>query len=303
MLLAAVTAVTMMCAGSVTAGAVKITKNPSGTTSVSYEASDWYLVYDPNANWTIVADGTIRTSFSNKVLEIHMPKDLYDFGCKQVSEGNIFEILAAKDDNYICWHSFSDGTYNAFVKKDGESYHCFERFVTDAETKDKDGFYSEAVLKLLLADDCPDSVLRDLESEFSSGDVYLYVSYFKEFGDDGTYLLSEKISYSVRGDDSEESASSQIVLKKTTLTAKRSGDKIKLSWKKVDGAEKYQIYYREKGESKYKKLATVSGSKTSYSASKLDKSKTYQFKIRSYAESNGEKIYSKFSKVKTVASK
>lgn len=104
-----------------------------------------------------------------------------------------------------------------------------------------------------------------------------------------------------KGDYSgEQTLTFQIVPKKTTLTAKKSGEKIKLSWKKADGAEKYVIYYREKGESKYKKLATVSGSKTSYSTSKLDKSKTYQFKIRSYAESNGKKYYSSYSKVVTT---
>lgn len=65
-------------------------------------------------------------------------------------------------------------------------------------------------------------------------------------------------------------------------------------------AEKYVIYYREKGSGKYKTLATVSGSKTSYSTSKLDKSKTYQFKIRSYAESDGKKYYSSYSKAVTA---
>lgn len=101
----------------------------------------------------------------------------------------------------------------------------------------------------------------------------------------------------------EKTLTFQIVPKKATLTAKRSGEKITLSWDAVKGVEKYQIYYREKGESKYKKLATVSGSKTSYSTSKPDKNRTYQFKIRSYAESNGKKVYSKFSKVKTVTAK
>ncbi len=95
-------------------------------------------------------------------------------------------------------------------------------------------------------------------------------------------------------------SATEITLKKTTLTAKKSGEKITLSWKKVDGAEKYQIYYREKGSSKYKKLTTVSESKTSYSTSKLDKNKIYQFKIRSYVESNGKKYYSGYSKVVTT---
>ncbi len=92
----------------------------------------------------------------------------------------------------------------------------------------------------------------------------------------------------------------QIVPKKTILTAKRSGEKITFQWDAVKGAEKYEIFYREKGEDQYKKFATVSGKKTNYSTTELAKNKTYQFQIRSYKKSNGEKVYSKFSKVVTV---
>lgn len=92
----------------------------------------------------------------------------------------------------------------------------------------------------------------------------------------------------------------RIIPKTTVLSAEQNGGKINLSWKKTAGAKKYQIYYREKGAEKYKKLAAVSGAKTEYLTSRLDKNKTYQFKIRSYAESDGEKYYSKFSKAVTV---
>lgn len=113
--------------------------------------------------------------------------------------------------------------------------------------------------------------------------------------------VSKAVRYNFSNEIKDKSSSStEIALKATALTAKKSDGKIKLSWKKVDGAEKYQIYYREKGESKYKKLTTVSAGKTSYSTSKLDKNKTYEFKIRSYAESGGKKVYSKYSKTVTV---
>lgn len=113
--------------------------------------------------------------------------------------------------------------------------------------------------------------------------------------------VSKAVRYNFSNEIKDKSSSStEIALKATALTVKKSDGKIKLSWKKVDGAEKYQIYYREKGESKYKKLTTVSAGKTSYSTSKLDKNKTYEFKIRSYAESGGKKVYSKYSKTVTV---
>lgn len=306
MLLAAVTAVTMMFAGSVTAGAITVIENPDGSARVSYDSGDWYVVYDPSTSWVSNTGGTMSASLFRKVLEIHMPEGLYESCYEQVSEGKIFEIVAGNADICFAWHLFPGYTYNAFfVKvKDGETYNCFESSEAITENVDGGEFSSEKIIKLLLSDDCPDFVIQCLESGFKSEDFSIIASCFEDFGKPGIYFLNnEKVSYSVRDKSPEESASSQTALKKTTLTAKRSGNKIKLSWKKVDGAEKYQIYYREKGESKYKRLVTVSGSKTSYSTSKLDKSKTYQFKIRSYAESNGEKIYSKFSKVKTVDSK
>ena len=66
----------------------------------------------------------------------------------------------------------------------------------------------------------------------------------------------------------------------TALTADKSGSKLKLSWDKVDGAAKYQIYYSTDGK-KFKKLATISGSRTSTSVSGLNFSKyDYKFTIR-----------------------
>lgn len=87
----------------------------------------------------------------------------------------------------------------------------------------------------------------------------------------------------------------RIVPKKTTLKVKKSGNKAVLSWDKIKGAEKYEIYCSTNG-GKYKKISTLSGSKTSYTVSKLDfKKNTYKFKIRSYAKSDGEIFYSPYS--------
>lgn len=141
----------------------------------------------------------------------------------------------------------------------------------------------------------PDVTIKDGSKTLKKGTDYTL-----------TYKNNKKIgtaSVTIKGKgdySGEKTLTFKIVPKKTTLTAKKSGEKVNLSWKKVSGAEKYEIYYREKGESKYKKLATVSGGKTSYSTSKLNKNKTYEFKIRSYAESGGKKYYSSYSKVVTT---
>lgn len=72
----------------------------------------------------------------------------------------------------------------------------------------------------------------------------------------------------------------------TALKAEKSGSKLKLSWNKVDGASKYQIYYSVNG-GKFKKLATVKGGISTTSISGLDfKKNDYQFMIRP-VDSNG----------------
>lgn len=88
----------------------------------------------------------------------------------------------------------------------------------------------------------------------------------------------------------------KIIPKKTTLTVKKIDEKYTFSWGKVSGVDKYQIYYSTDGKN-YTKLANISGKKTSYSTAKLDESKTYSFKIRSYKKVDGKTYYSKFSKV------
>ena len=82
---------------------------------------------------------------------------------------------------------------------------------------------------------------------------------------------------------------------------KKSGAKgIKITWSKVSGVSKYQIYMSKKKASGYKRIATVSGKKASYTKGKLKKKKRYYFKVRSYQTVKKKKIYSKFSAVKSL---
>ncbi len=96
----------------------------------------------------------------------------------------------------------------------------------------------------------------------------------------GKYTGTKKISFN-------------IVPKKPTIKVSEKSGKITVSWSKITGAEKYQIYYSVNG-SKYKKLATTS--KASYSTSKLDTDDELKFKVRAFAEEDGEKYYSSYSK-------
>jgi len=85
----------------------------------------------------------------------------------------------------------------------------------------------------------------------------------------------------------------------TKMTAGRK--KATAKWKKVTGATGYEVYMSTKKSSGYKKIGTTTkNSKVTYTKTKLKSRKTYYFKIRTYRTVNGKKVYSSYSKVKSV---
>ncbi|MBR6567062.1 MAG: DUF1906 domain-containing protein [Clostridia bacterium] len=69
---------------------------------------------------------------------------------------------------------------------------------------------------------------------------------------------------------------------KSLKVSKTSSSYIKLTWKKVTGAEGYKVSYSTDG----KKWTTVKTDKTSYTLKKLKSGKAYSFKVRAYAGGN-----------------
>lgn len=71
---------------------------------------------------------------------------------------------------------------------------------------------------------------------------------------------------------------------------------INIKWKKVSGAQKYEVSARVKGTKKFKKVATVKGTK--YVLKKLNgktintKNKTYEFRVVTIAQKNGKTVKS-----------
>lgn len=72
---------------------------------------------------------------------------------------------------------------------------------------------------------------------------------------------------------------------------------VTLSWKAIDGAEKYQIYYSAKKNGTYKKYTTTT--KTTVTVENLKANTTYYFKVCAIAEINGETVKSDYSKKKS----
>ena len=89
-------------------------------------------------------------------------------------------------------------------------------------------------------------------------------------------------------------------LKKPVITLKKQKNKkVKISWKKIDGATGYSIY---RYNSKTKKYTLIKNTNklsytTKYSGKK--KSRVY-YKIKAYKTVNGKKVYSSFSKAKSI---
>lgn len=91
----------------------------------------------------------------------------------------------------------------------------------------------------------------------------------------------------------------KIVLRNTSaLSVKNiSGRKIAVSWKKTALVSGYQIKYSVGNKAK---TLTVSNKYTSKKISNLSKGKTYKVYIRTYKTVKGKKVYSAWSKARSV---
>ena len=88
-------------------------------------------------------------------------------------------------------------------------------------------------------------------------------------------------------------------LKKVSLRVKnKKKSTASLSWKKVAGAKKYQIYRATRKKGKYSKIATTK--KLTYKNTSLSKKKTYYYKVRAYYVKAGKNIYGSYSNVKSI---
>jgi len=86
----------------------------------------------------------------------------------------------------------------------------------------------------------------------------------------------------------------KVVLAKPALTAKtRNKTSINLSWKKVDGAQQYEIYRATKKNGKYTKIATTKSRK--YTSNKLKRNTQYFYRIRAVQKIGNKTYRSSFS--------
>ncbi|BBF43890.1 hypothetical protein lbkm_2578 [Lachnospiraceae bacterium KM106-2] len=109
------------------------------------------------------------------------------------------------------------------------------------------------------------------------------------------------------GSTLKKSAASAIVsakpyLSKPTLKAAKAGRKqVKVTWKKVSGASRYQVFMSTKSNKGYKKVKDVKG--TSVTIKKLKAKKKYYFKVKAYKVVSKKKVMSSYSNRKSTKTK
>ena len=93
--------------------------------------------------------------------------------------------------------------------------------------------------------------------------------------------------------------------KKPTIKSLKKGKKsFILKWKKIKDVKGYQVQYStSKKFKKAKKVNIKKSSATKLTVKKLKKKKKYYVRMRSYKMVNGKKVYSSWSKTKTVKTK
>lgn len=88
-----------------------------------------------------------------------------------------------------------------------------------------------------------------------------------------------------------------VLSKAAKVKAKRAGKrKIRVSWKRVSGANGYKVYQSTKKKSGFRCVKTIKKAKTvKYTTKKLKKGKRYYFKVRAFRNAGGKKVYSAYS--------
>ena len=78
----------------------------------------------------------------------------------------------------------------------------------------------------------------------------------------------------------------------TQVRLKAGEEKIRITWKKVRGAEGYHVYRAKSRNGKYTRVwKTESGKKTRFTNVNLKPGKTYYYKVRAYKKADGRKVY------------
>lgn len=120
-----------------------------------------------------------------------------------------------------------------------------------------------------------------------------------------TYKYKVRAFYKVGDEKDLCTVSAERTVKPVPLTpkvkAKSADGKITVSWTKVNGATKYEVYKYNKTQKKYVRVAKKST--VSFVDKKVKKGCKYTYKVKAYRVVNGKKVYGSFSKTVSAVAK
>ena len=94
----------------------------------------------------------------------------------------------------------------------------------------------------------------------------------------------------------------KVFMRKVELTITSYNDKAKLTWKKIENADAYQIFRATSKDGEYTRIRTISGSNNlTYYDKNVKTNKKYYYKVRAYTFINGQKSYGSFSTIQEKA--
>ena len=177
------------------------------------------------------------------------------------------------------------------------------------DTFNPSGMKVEAVLTNGMTMDISQYVTYD-DAAFTGGEIDVILYYNNQLYNDVEGDLDQLFTtVDITVNDEETSAVNQaakekIKSAKPTVTLKAGSKNATVTWKKVNGADGYQIQRSTKKSSGFKTVKTVTkGSTVKYKNTKLKSGKTYYYKVRAYKEISGVKYYGKWSAVKNIKAK
>lgn len=90
-----------------------------------------------------------------------------------------------------------------------------------------------------------------------------------------------------------------VKLKRPVLKVRSIGKrKIRLTWSRVPGADRYQVYMYDRKKKKYVRTITKKAKHRFAIHGNVKKGKLYKYKVRAYRKVNGKRVYSAYSVVK-----
>ena len=137
------------------------------------------------------------------------------------------------------------------------------------------------------------STLSYKDTKATTGKTYYYkIRAYKNVNGKKVYSSYSKV------------VSAKASLTTPTVTLTSGSKKATVKWKKVSGANGYEIYRATTKNGKYTNVKTIkNNSTTSYTNSKLSSKKGYYYKVRAYINVNGNKVYSSYSSIKYIKTK